>query len=46
MGWWKNVLGNEMPKENMHYICLAYITIDSVMKIGKKKLSTSLFRRV
>ena len=31
-----NVLGNDMPKENMHYTCIAYITIDSVLKIGKK----------
>ena len=25
-----------MPKENMHYTCIACITIDSVMKIDKK----------
>ena len=25
-----------MPKENMHYTCIAYITIDSVMRIDKK----------
>ena len=25
-----------MPKENMHYICIACITIDSVMRIDKK----------
>ena len=31
-----NFLGNNMPKENMHYTCIAYITIDSVLKIGKK----------
>ena len=31
-----NSLGNGMPKENMHYTCIASITIDSVMKIGKK----------
>ena len=31
-----NVLGNDMPKENMHYTCIAYITIDSVMRIDKK----------
>ena len=31
-----NFLGNDMPKENMHYTCIAYITIDSVLKIGKK----------
>ena len=39
-------LGNEIPKENMHYTCIAYITIDSVVKMDKKKLSASLFRRV
>ena len=27
-----NLLGNEVPKENMHYTCIACITIDSVMK--------------
>ena len=31
-----NFLGNEMPKENMHYTCIACITIDSVMRIDKK----------
>ena len=31
-----NFLGDEIPKENMHYACIAYITIDSVMKIEKK----------
>ena len=31
-----NVLGNDMPKENMHYTCMACITIDSVTKIEKK----------
>ena len=25
-----------MPKENMHYACIACITIDSVMKMDKK----------
>ena len=25
-----------VPKENMHYACIACITIDSVMKINKK----------
>ena len=25
-----------MPKENMHYTCIACITIDSVMRMGKK----------
>ena len=40
-----NVLGNDMPKENMHYTCIACITIDSVLRIDKK-LFASLFRRV
>ena len=31
-----NFLGNDMPKENMHYNCIACITIDSVLKIDKK----------
>ena len=31
-----NFLGNEVPKENMHYTCIACITIDSVMKMEKK----------
>ena len=41
-----NFLGNDMPKENMHYTCIACITIDSVLKIDKKKSSISLFRRM
>ena len=32
----RNFLGNDMPKENMHYTCIACITIDSVMRIDKK----------
>ena len=31
-----NFLGNDMPKENMHYTCIACITIDSVLRIDKK----------
>ena len=31
-----NFLGDEIPKENMHYTCIACITIDSVMKMNKK----------
>ena len=41
-----NFWDNNMPKEDMHYTCIACITIDSVLTIDKKKLSTSLFRRV
>ena len=28
--------GTDLPKENMHYTCIACITIDSVMRIDKK----------
>ena len=28
-----------MPKENMHYTCITYITIDSVLTIDKKNYS-------
>ena len=31
-----NFLGNDMPKENMHYTCIACTTIDSVVRIDKK----------
>ena len=31
-----NFLGNEVPKENLHYACIACITIDSVMRMEKK----------
>ena len=31
-----NFLGNGMPKQNMHYTCIACITIDSVMIMDKK----------
>ena len=31
-----NLLGNDMPKENMHYTCIVCITIDSVMSFDKK----------
>ena len=40
-----NFLGDEVLKENVHYTCTACITIDSAMKMEKKELSTSLFRR-
>ena len=29
-------MGNDTPKENMHYTCIGCITIDSVIKIDKK----------
>ena len=31
-----NLLGNEVPKENMHYTCITCITIGSVLRIDKK----------
>ena len=31
-------LGNDVPKENMHYTCIACITVDSVLKIDKKTI--------
>ena len=31
-----NILGNDMPKENMYYTCITCITIDSVLTIDKK----------
>ena len=30
-----NFLGNDVPKENMHYTCIACISIDSVMRMDK-----------
>ena len=38
-----NILGNDTPKENMHYTCITCITIYSVMRIDKKP-SVGLFR--
>ena len=31
-----NFLGNDLPKENMHYTCIAWITIDPVMNFDRK----------
>ena len=42
----KNFLGDEIPKEIMHYTCTVCITIDSVVKMEEKELFTSLFRRM
>ena len=39
-----NLLGDEIPKESMHYVCITCMTIDSLMRM--EKLSVSLFRRV
>ena len=34
-----NILDNGIPKENIHYTCIACITIDSVMKMDEKYFS-------
>ena len=34
-----NFLGEKVPEENMHYTCIACITIDSVMRMDKKIIS-------
>ena len=31
-------LGDRVPKENMHYTCIACITMDSVMRMDKKTI--------
>ena len=31
-----NSLGDEIPKESLHYTCIACITIDSVMEMEEK----------
>ena len=41
-----NFLGGEVPKDGVHYTCIACITIDSVTTMEKKELSTSLFRKM
>ena len=41
-----NFSDDKIPKENMHYTCIACITTDSVMRKEKKELSTNLFRRM
>ena len=40
-----NFLSDKMPKENVHYTCIACITIGSVRKM-KKMISISLLRRM
>ena len=37
-----NFLDNDIPKENMHYTCIACITVDSVLKIDKKTIHKSV----
>ena len=33
----RNLLSDEILKEGVHYTCIAYVTIDSVMRMKKKK---------
>ena len=40
-----NFLGDKIPKESMHYTCIACITIDSVMRMEKRTIH-KLFRRM
>ena len=40
MVWLKQtILGDEIPKESMHYTCITCITIDSVMRMENKNYS-------
>ena len=34
-----NILGDGVPKENIHYTCIACTTLDSVLKMEKKNYS-------
>ena len=38
-----NFWGNKVPKEGVNHTCITFISIDFVLKMGKK-LSISLFR--
>ena len=35
-----NLLGNEVPKEGLHYTCIACVTIDSVIRMEKRMQDT------
>ena len=39
-------LADDMPKENMHYNCIACITIDSVLRIDKKIIRKFFWKSV
>ena len=34
----RNFCGDKIPKEGVHHICIVCISIDSVMKIEKKRI--------
>ena len=39
-----NFLDDEIPKENVHYTCIACITIDSVMRMEKRIIRKFIWR--
>ena len=39
-----NFLGKDMPNENMHYTCIACITIDSAMRMDKKTIRRCIYK--
>ena len=41
-----NFLGNDTPKENMHYTCIACISIEPVMRMDKKTIHRFILRKV
>ena len=41
-----NFLGNNIPKENTYYTCIACITFDSVLKMGKKNIHKFIYKSV
>ena len=41
-----NFLGDEIPKENVHYTCIVCITIDSVMRIEKRIIHKFIHKNV
>ena len=41
-----NILGDEIPKKNVHYTCIVCITIDSVMRIEKRIIHKFIHKNV
>ena len=39
-----NFLGNDLPKENMYYTCIACITVDSVIKMNTKIIHKFIYK--
>ena len=42
----QTLLSNDVPKDNIHYTCIACITIDSVMKTDKKTIGKFIQKSV